>query len=105
MRGTAVNIFALTASAYGGFLAALLSAIKTPPLFLLVSYRLLGSLAGSGVGLGALASYGQALTVTDAAIATDFNKSLNIERHIRRRSPSTRQLWSILSQLGNIVLG
>ena len=106
MRGAAVNIFALTASAYGGFLAALLSCHQNPSLFLLVSYRLLGSLAGSGVGLGALASYGQALTVTDAAIATDFNKSLNIERHIPAKvALHAAVMVDILSQLGNIVLG
>ena len=36
----------------------------------------------SCVGLRALASYRQALAVTDTAVAADFNESLDIERNI-----------------------
>ena len=46
---------------------------------LLVSNRLLLTLAGTGVVLGALTANGKTITVTDSTIATNIHQSLNIQ--------------------------
>src|SRR5699024_1832501 len=50
-----------------------------PSLLLLVRNGLLRALAGTRVGLGALAADRQAATVTQAAVAADFNQALDIQ--------------------------
>src|SRR5690606_11820211 len=49
-------------------------------LLLLVRDGLARALAGAGVGLGALAANGQALAVTQAAIAADIDEALDVDR-------------------------
>ena len=47
-------------------------------LLLLVSHGLTGTLAGTGVRLGTLTSYGQSLSVTYTAVTSDIDESLDI---------------------------
>src|ERR1700759_4598101 len=49
--------------------------------FLLAGDRLGGTLAGAGIGVGALAANRQALAVTQAAIAAQIHQALDVHRH------------------------
>ncbi len=82
MRSFFLNFFAL----------ALLVARRTlllchglclPRRFLLIGYRALArTLAGAGIGMGALAANRQAAAVTIPAIGTDFDQALDVHRDI-----------------------
>ena len=66
----------------------------------------LGSLAGAGIGLGALASHRQALAVADAAVAADLDEPLDVEGHVAAQVAfHVAVVVDILSQLGRVVLG
>src|SRR5436305_12172494 len=54
-------------------------AIDQPLLFLLAGDRLGRTLAGAGVGVGALAADGKALAVTQAAIAGQVHQALDVD--------------------------
>ena len=53
-----------------------------PSLLLLVSHSLARAFSGSGVGLAALASYGETLSMANTTVATDFDQSLDIKSDI-----------------------
>ena len=53
-----------------------------PPLLLLVCDRTLRALAGTGVGLAALAADRQALAVPDTAVTTNLGEALDVHRHV-----------------------
>lgn len=56
--------------------------LNLPLLFLFARYDLLGSFAGTRVLLGALSAHGQALAVTNTAVAAYLNKTLDIKRYL-----------------------
>ena len=60
-----------------------------PSLLLLVRNGLLRALAGTRVGLGALAADRQAATVAQAAVAADFNQALDIQADLTAQVAST----------------
>ena len=49
------------------------------PLFLFVCYGLYGTFTCSGICLGSLSSYRQTSSVSDSAVAVDFNHSLYVK--------------------------
>ena len=51
-------------------------------LLLLISHGLAGTLASAGVGLGALSSYGQTLSVTNATVTANIDESLDVIRDV-----------------------
>ena len=53
-----------------------------PSLLLLVSHSLARAFAGSGVGLGTLTSDGQAFSMANTAVATDFDESLDVKGYV-----------------------
>ena len=50
-----------------------------PSLLLLICDGVLGTLAGTSIGLAALATNGKALSVAETAVATNLGESLNVE--------------------------
>ena len=51
-------------------------------ILLLAGHGLARTLAGAGIGLGALAADGQALAVTQAAVAADVHQTLDVHAHL-----------------------
>lgn len=75
-------------------------------LLLLVCYCLARALAGTGIGLRPLSPYGKSLTMTDTAVATNFNKPFNIESHVAAKiSFHMKVMIDVLAQLCNVVFG
>jgi hypothetical protein len=58
-------------------------------LLLLAGNRLCRTLAGAGIGVGALTAHRQATTMAQAAIAAQIHQRLMFMLVWRRRSPST----------------
>ena len=80
MNSSIFNVLTLAASLDNCLFTFDLSHLISPSLLLLVSDGLLGTLAGTGVGLGPLAVDGQAAAMTQAAIAADFGQPLDVHR-------------------------
>ena len=79
---------------------------KHPPLLLLVCDGLYRTLAGSCVCLGTLPSYRQALAVTHATVATDFNESFDIQSNFTAKVAFYCDvLVDIVTQLCNVFFG
>src|SRR5699024_3893034 len=77
-----------------------------PSLLLLVGDGTLGTLAGTGVGLGPLAANGQPLAVADAAVAADLGQALDVHRHVAAQVALHGVLVANdLTQLGLVLLG
>ena len=56
------------------------------------------------VSLRALSAYGQAFSVTDASIATDFHKAFNVEGNFAAKFTFySKVMIDIFSQFGNVV--
>ena len=62
--------------------AACTLAIFSHSLLLLIRDGLCGTLSGTRVGLGPLASYGQTLSVSDSAVAVDLDHALDVESDV-----------------------
>lgn len=73
------NILSFATTANNFF--SLSHVLFSPSLLLLVCNGLYRALAGSCVGLGSLTSYGQTLSVTNAPVAADLDKSLDIKSY------------------------
>src|SRR5699024_4228303 len=100
MGGAALDILALAAAA-DHTLRTFLCHCENPSLLLLVGHGLPGSLAGPGIGLGALASYRKALAVAHTAVAADLDQPLHVEGHVAAQVAfHMAVVVDILSQLG-----
>ena len=99
MRRAAFDVFLFYAAASALF-NWFCHKIRPPILlagFFLAADSLLGSLTRTRVLLGMLSAYGKALTVTNTAIAADFNKTLDIQRNL------TTKVTLYLNVLVNII--
>ena len=74
------NVLALSAASADLLPCRCCHYISLPYFFLLAMVRF-GTLAGTGVGLAALAADGQALPVAQAAVAADLGQALDVQRH------------------------
>ena len=98
------NNLALSAALHN-FLSSL-SHVTYPSLLLLVGNGLLGTLASTSVGLGALTVHGQAATMTQAAVAADLRQTLDV--HSGSAAQVTLDqilLLDNLTQLSLLVIG
>src|SRR5499427_210977 len=60
--------------------------------------RLSRSLAGTGVGAGALSAHGQALAMARAAVAAQVDQALDVDLHFATQVPFDRELGDLLAQ-------
>ncbi|MPN20016.1 hypothetical protein SDC9_167392 [bioreactor metagenome] len=83
MHGALLDVLALAALSYNFLTFGNSSShFSLPSLLLLIRHGALGSLAGAGVGLAALAADGQALAVAHPPIAADLGQALDVHRHV-----------------------
>ena len=108
MSCTALNVLFLTALAAYGLLDFAFSCCHCliPSLLLSSAYSALGTLAGTSVLLGALTTNGQALTMTNTAIAADLDEALDVHGSL---APEVALylyvVVDVLSELAHVILG
>src|SRR5688500_3955582 len=101
------------ARAFGGILYALLDLFSRPDRLLLLLARLLlagdralRTLAGAGVGPGALTAHGQALAVPDALVAADLNLAADIRLDLAAQVPFNLEVGlDVVAQLHDLFIG
>src|SRR5690606_28065902 len=79
----------------------LLPWIREPPL---LANRFARTLAGSGIGLGALAPDRQAATMANAAVGTEVHQALDVHRHFTAQVAFHRHLADFVAQGVELIL-
>jgi hypothetical protein len=80
-------------------------AMTTSQLFLQSCSGLARTLAGAGIGPGALAAHGQATTVAEAAVAADVHQALDVHRGFTTQVTFDGEQGDLLTDFFQIAIG